>query len=74
MPKIIYPEDPDYEIYEGLYDKCEHCRALINFEALSDEDIIMQRGNMVEYCGFKVSAPDAVIGFICPECGGENRF
>ena len=74
MPKIIYPEDPDYEIYERLYDKCEHCRALINFEELNDSEIVLEHEGMVEYCGFRVSASDAIVGFVCPECGKENRF
>ena len=74
MKKIIYPEDPEYEDYKGIYDECESCHTLVNFDLLDDEDIIMQHEGMVDYCGFKVAAPDAVAGFVCPQCGNRNYF
>jgi hypothetical protein len=74
MKKLIYPEDPEYEDYKDIYDECEHCHVIVNFDELGDEDIITEKQGYEEYCGFKVSAPDAVVGFICPECGYENRF
>ncbi|MFA5247919.1 MAG: hypothetical protein WCX79_00600 [Candidatus Paceibacterota bacterium] len=74
MKKIIYPEDSDYEDYKDIYDECEHCHVLVNFDALDDEDVIYEKQGYEEYCGFKVSAPDAVVGFVCPECGKKNKF
>lgn len=72
--KIIYPDDPEYDDYKGIYDECEHCHALINFDTLNDEDVIMEKEGMIEYWGAMVSLPDSVAGFICPGCGNENRF
>ncbi len=74
MKKIIYPEDEEYEDYKGIYDECESCHALINFDLLEDENVIMQKEGMIEYWGAMVSMPDSVAEFVCPECGKENRF
>ena len=74
MTKIIYPEDPDYEDYKGIFDKCEHCGVLVNFDLLDDEDVIYSREGCEEYWGFKINMPDSVAGFICPECGGRNIY
>ncbi len=74
MKRFIYPEEDDYEEYEGIYDKCEYCDALINFDALNDEDVIMSNGGMVEYWGARVHGPEYVEGFVCPCCGHRNNF
>jgi hypothetical protein len=74
MKKIIYPEDLDYEDYKGIYDECEYCHTLVNFDSLNEEDIIMQHEGYEEYCGFKIASPDSVAGFVCPECGNRNYF
>ena len=74
MKKLIYPEDPDYEDYKGIYDECEYCHTLVNFDSLDEEYIIIQHEGYEEYCGFKVATLDSVAGFVCPECGNRNYF
>ena len=74
MMKIIYPEDPNYDDYKGIFDKCEHCGVLVNFDLLDDEDVITDKDGYENFWGFKVERPHVVIGFICPECGGRNMF
>lgn len=76
MTKLIYHEDPEYEDYKNNrdYEECEYCHALVRFDSLNDEDIIFEREGMTEYWGAMVSMPDSVAGFVCPECGNENRF
>ncbi len=76
MKTRIYPEDPDYEDYKNNrdYEECEYCHTLILFDKLDYENIITDGEGMTEYWGAMVSMPDSVAGFICPECGDENRF
>ena len=74
MTKIIYPEDLDYEDYKEIFDKCEHCGVLVNFDLLDEENVIYSREGCEEYWGFKINTPDSVAGFVCPECGARNMF
>ena len=55
-------------------DRCSGCGAGIVISDLPDDLVILERQGMTEYWGAPTPLPDAVIGFICPICGAENKF